>query len=506
MGVGGEGGGEGLIELEVRDGSGNAVHCVLRGTAIRHRELSQTTLLARNRCRRRLLVRNTNRFRHAVVLISAITASFALAACGGDDNVTGPSDDRQLLISAIGDQSAGEAFNVTVTLVDAQGAPVAAEAGSTISLRVDRGVGILGGTTSGSIAAGSSVVTITDVTYDHAEDGVRLEATGDGGTADNLSVVSSTFSLDFDFSGNLVAFRRSILDEDEIYLMTPDGSAFINLTKNPGVDSDPTWSPDGSKIAFVSTRSGNADLWVMNVDGSGLTQLTDNEGSVRFPDWSPDGSLIAYSANVNDQRDIYVIEAPGAGPLTAASAAAAPALQPTQATNHPDVDNEPVWTPDGGKIIFFSTREGLDGALWSIDFTGSGGENPVGLTLDFVFACAPGSGWSLVDGRIKMSFVGETDGQLDIWTMDHDGSNQMNVTNDAADDFYSDFMSDPPTLAASEPAGTSHSQEGRLIFDSNRDGSWQLYSITESGTGLVRLTNYFSDDRMPRWRPSTGGA
>lgn len=451
-------------------------------------------------------MRSTNSFRHALVFISAITASFALAACGGDDNVTGPSDDRQLLISAIGDQSAGEPFNVTVTLVDAQGAPVAADAESTISLSVDTGLGALGGTTSGSIATGSSAVTITGVTYDHAEDGVQLEATGDGGAADNLSVVSNAFTLDFDFSGNLVAFRRTIGDEEEIYLMTPDGSAFINLTENPAVDTDPAWSPDGSKIAFVSTRSGNADLWVMNMDGSGLTQLTDNEGSVRFPNWSPDGSMIAYSANVNDQRDLYVIEAPGAGPLTAASAAAAPALQPTQATDHPDVDNEPVWTPDGGKIIFFSTREGSDGALWSIDFTGTGGENPVGLTLDFVFACAPGSGWSLVDGRVKISFVGETEGQLDIWTMDLDGSNQMNVTNDAAVDFYSDYMSEPPTLTASGPAGTSHSQEGRLIFNSNRDGPWQLYSITESGTDLVRLTNYPADDEMPRWRPSTGGA
>ena len=431
------------------------------------------------------------------------TAVLVFAACGG----SGPSEPdtdvaTQLLLSVAGDQSAGRPFDVTVTLANAQGGAVAADAASIITLTVDAGAGTLQGTTGGTLAAGTSQLTIAGVIYDHSEDGVRLRATATGGTPSGMNTTSQAITLDFDFRSELIAFRRTIGQLQDIYVMAADGSAFLNLTDNSSLDSDPAWSPDGRRIAFVSTRSGNADLWVMNADGTGLTQVTDNQGSVRFPQWSPDGSMIAYSARVNDQRDLYVIEAPTPASSAQASSSAT-TNTPLQVTNDPGTDNEPVWSPDGGKIFFFSNRDGV-GAVWSINFDGTVGSNPVKLTIDFVFACAPGSGWSLVDGRVKLSFVGETDDQLDIWTMDLDGSNMMNVTSHQADEFYSSWMSAPPGASAAGPANqSSGQQEARLVFDSDRDGPWQLYSINEDGSGVIRLTDYPADDEMPRWRPAT---
>lgn len=288
---------------------------------------------------------------------------------------------------------------------------------------------------------------------------------------------------EFDFNGDLIAFRSDRDGTDDIWLMTPDGSDLINITNDSSNNSDPSWSPDGSKIAFVSTRTGNAELFVMDVDGTNVAQVTENQGSVRWPRWSPDGSMIAFRANVNDQQDIYVIPSPGTSSKQSANGLI-PCDDLVRVTNHPEVDNEPVWSPDGSSIYFFSTRDGI-GGVWEIDFGCNGGSNPVKLTIEFEFGCAPSLGWSLLDGKAKLSFVGKEGDQYDIWTMELDGSNPMNVTNHTADDWSSTWTN----------AGD------RLAFDTERNDNWDIYSIGEDGSNLTALTDHPADDRYPVWRP-----
>ena len=69
--------------------------------------------------------------------------------------------------------------------------------------------------------------------------------------------------------------------------MNADGSEQTNLTDNSAGDSGPVWSPDGSKIAFVSDRDGDWEIYVMNADGSGQTNLTNNPEDDWAPAWSP---------------------------------------------------------------------------------------------------------------------------------------------------------------------------------------------------------------------------
>jgi len=106
----------------------------------------------------------------------------------------------------------------------------------------------------------------------------------------------------------LIAYTSNADGNDDIFTMHADGSNQTNITNNPARDILPAWSPDGKKIAFVSTRiNDKPHVFSMNPDGSGVTQLTDGIGHGFFFKWSPDGKKIAY-VTYSDDPDIYTAE------------------------------------------------------------------------------------------------------------------------------------------------------------------------------------------------------
>ncbi len=130
----------------------------------------------------------------------------------------------------------------------------------------------------------------------------------------------------------------------EIYVMEPDGSNPVNLTNNPADDMQPSWSPDGTRIAFVSNREtekeGGQYVYVMDSDGKNVRQLNmENEST--WPDWSPDGKVITYTAF----GDIYVINADGSG-------------ESVNLTNSPEEDQRSKWSPDNHIILWLSGNNG----------------------------------------------------------------------------------------------------------------------------------------------------
>jgi Tol biopolymer transport system component len=131
-------------------------------------------------------------------------------------------------------------------------------------------------------------------------------------------------------------------------MINADGSNRRTLTNAPGLDIDPTWSPDGSKIAFLSTRDGNGEIYVMDADGSNEFNLSNNTAEDQHPAWSPDSSQIAFASARDGNWEIYVMDSDGSNPV--------------RLTNDPADDRHVLWSPDGLYIAFVSQRDPSDPA------------------------------------------------------------------------------------------------------------------------------------------------
>jgi WD40 repeat protein len=129
------------------------------------------------------------------------------------------------------------------------------------------------------------------------------------------AIFSATFSPD----GSRILFDQGTDAEFDIHVMDADGSNVTQLTTT-GVDYDPQWAPDGTRIAFTRQGQGaQSDIWLMDVDGSNPKQLTSGPpGQTNLsPTWSPGGRRIAYIAGVSGgPGSLVVMKSDGTSPTT----------------------------------------------------------------------------------------------------------------------------------------------------------------------------------------------
>jgi Tol biopolymer transport system component len=283
-----------------------------------------------------------------------------------------------------------------------------------------------------------------------------------------------------------IAFANDPGGDVDIWTINPDGSGAVNLTNAPASpESEPDWSPDGTKIAFRRGREAAGEIYTMNADGTGLTHLTSNSVKDYAPAWSPDGSMIAFASNRNDPNpatcvalvgcnvDIFVMPATGGTPV--------------QVTFGTGADQFPQFSPDGSLIAYNSDLGGAM-AIYTVDLVTLAVTK---LTTDSLQAGQPD--WS-PDGT-KIVFLDDfvfckkpKDCTSDIFVMNADGGGVTQLTRKFGDNF---------------PHPTWSPEGDKIVFTHNatlHSGKpAQIYTMNSDGTGITRITHTNDFSFTPDW-------
>ena len=168
-------------------------------------------------------------------------------------------------------------------------------------------------------------------------------------------------SLDYDPvwspDGQWIVFTSERDGSADLYRMRPDGSGVEPLTDDPAYDDQAAFSPDGSRIAYVTTRAGGrANLWTLDLRTGQATPLTSGEGGDFRPSWSPDGQWIAFSSDRGSPMDfakgrwehlhfvdIYLVRPDGSG---------------LKRLSHGDFCGSPKWSPDSASVVAYCMPAG----------------------------------------------------------------------------------------------------------------------------------------------------
>ncbi len=269
------------------------------------------------------------------------------------------------------------------------------------------------------------------------------------------------------------------------YAMADNGVQVTRITNISNSYPDP--SPDGSQIVFQSNRTGTNQIYLMNADGSNLQQLTDYEHGSETPVWSPGGTQIAYAAyTAEGNNDVFIMQPDGS--------------DKTQLTDGPGYDGHPHWSFDGQRIVFNSDRSSPDlnvpwNQRWHEIHSMRADGSDIRQHSQCRGVCTYGSmspdGQKILFRKVvqQASFswdLSHIDRDSEIFIADLDGSNEINLSTNAAFDGW-------PLWS---PDGS------QIVFASNRAGpalAGQLFTVAADGSNVRQITSGPWSYVQPAW-------
>jgi len=253
----------------------------------------------------------------------------------------------------------------------------------------------------------------------------------------------------------------------ELQIADADGFGALTVFSSDEPIISPTWSPDGSRIAYVSFEQRRPVVYVQTLASGDRRPVANFRGSNSAPAWSPDGRRLAVVLTRDGNSQIYSIPAEGG--------------TPQRLSNSGSIDTEPNFSPDGQSILFTSDRGGSP-QIYRMSASGGAAER---ITFDGTYNVSPRHS---PDGK-SFVYVQRRGGRFHLMLREFGSRQTMPLTDGAIDE--------SPSFAPNSRM---------IVYGSQQGGRGILAAVSSDGRVKQRITVPAGDVREPAWGPMLKGS